>query len=543
MTDDVAGIERAREALESEAWSEAYDLLHALDPSGLAARDHEGLAEAAWWRSKIDDAIAARQRAYSAYAAEGDDPQAGYMAVRLCIEHFERGEPSVGTGWLKRAQRHLHERPECVQHGYLTLVEATVAMQMGEIDAAIAGAKHGGEIGRRFHDADLVAMATVSEGLATIASGRIDGGLALLDEAMTSVIAGELSSYFTGAVYCRVIEACLEQTDVRRAGEWSQAASAWCLSIPPDSPYPGQCRVNRAEVARLRGEWVEAEAEAVLAVEESARIRPEAAAAAHYTLGEVRVCRGDEAGAEAAFARAHELGHDPQPGLALLRLAQGKVDAARASLRLALSDDDVKPSRRAALLAAQVDVELAADDLGSAADALDELERIADPFATLALRALARTARGSVALARGETSEALECLRHAVAMWQELKLPYEAARTRIRYGLAIRIAGDEDGAVLELSSARAALEQLGADPEAMRVAALIGPRLELPRGLTAREAEVLRLVAAGSTNRDIAVELVISEHTVARHMQNIFAKLEVSSRSAATRFAFEHDLT
>lgn len=542
MADLDTYIERARDAIARQSWADAYDLLRSIEPSTLEARDLEGLAECAWWRSEIAESIAARQRAHSAYIAEGDAPQAAFMAIRLCIEHFDRDEPSVAMGWMKRAERHLQGRRVCVQQGYLTLLEATIALEMGELEAGLAGTVQAREIGRTFSDPNLIAMATVREGLGTIANGRVEDGIALLDEAMTSVIAGELGPFFTGAVYCTVIEACLELADVRRAGEWNEAARAWCDSIPPESPYPGQCRVNRAEVARLTGDWSEAEAEATRATEELARIRPEAAAVAHYSLGEVRRRRGDVAGAEVAFSRAHGLGFDPQPGLALLRLAQGNIGAARTELRLALGDHDARPILRAALLAAQVDVELEGGDPEAAAAACEELDLIAGTFAAPAFRAMAATARGAVALATGATTDALRYLRGACATWHDLKLPYEAAQARTRYGLAIRALGDEEDAALELRAALAGFERLGA-PDAARVSELLGDRSGLPSGLTAREAEVLRLVAAGKTNRDIAVELVISEHTVARHVQNMFAKLDVSSRSAATAFAFEHGLT
>ena len=541
MADRPAEIDRARDAVAREAWADAFDLLRSIPPSELVGRDLEDLAEAAWWRSEIDASIAARQRAHAAYIAEGDVAQAGYMAARLSIQHFLSGEPSVGAGWLKRAERHLQDLPECVPQGFLALIEGTVALQMGDAAGALERSRRAIELGRRFGDPDLVAMSTVAEGIATISSGQVDDGLALLDEAMTSVIAGELSTFFTGAVYCNVLEACLEVTDVRRAGEWSEAARSWCRSIPSDSPYPGLCRINRAEVARLRGDWAEAETEATRAIEELTRTAPEAAAGAHYKVGEVRLRLDDLAGAESAFAQAHALGFDPQPGLALLRLAQGRVEAAQTALRLARSDRSAHPFRRAVLLAAGVEVELAGADLEAAGAARDELAVIADAFPTSVLHAAAATARGSVALAAGEIPEAFEYLRRATAAWQELRLPYDTARARVGYGLAIRASGDEEDATLELRAALAAFERLGARADAASTAALLGER-GLPRGLTAREAEVLRLVASGKTNRDIAVELVISEHTVARHLQNMFAKLDVTSRSAATAFAFEHGL-
>jgi DNA-binding CsgD family transcriptional regulator len=540
VTEPIADIERARDAVGRGAWADAYEAFRRVDQFALSPRDLEGLADSAWWLSRIDESISARQRAYTGYGEAGEELQAAACALRLCIEHFLRDEPAVGAGWLGRAQRHLHEQPECVEQGFLAVIEATVMRFGGELDAALALATRGLEIGQRFGERNVTAMAIHTEGLIHIASGRVSRGLALLDEAMTSVVAGELSDYFTGAIYCNVIEACLLLADVRRAGEWSEAARAWCDTIPPESPFPGTCRVNRAEVARLRGEWSEAETEAVRAATELSRLDPAAAAPAFYQLGEIRRRTGDYAGAEEAFGRANELGFEPQPGLALLRLAQGKVDAAQTGLSLTGAGSSTP--QRARLLAAKVEVALAANHLDEARAARDELEIIAGEFDTPALAASAATADGAVRLAESDVRAALGSLRRACTTWQELRLPYETAKARVLCGLALRAAGDQEDGELELYSALAAFERLGAGPEVAATAALLAGRDVLPRGLTPREAEVLRLVAAGKTNRDIAVELVISEHTVARHLQNMFAKLDVSSRSGATAFAFEHGL-
>jgi DNA-binding CsgD family transcriptional regulator len=537
----IADADRARDAARRESWTEAYEELRALDPAGMGPRDLETLADAAWWLSRSEESVAARQRAYAAYVAAGDDPRAAWCAGRLCIEHFFRGEPAVAAGWLMRAQRLLRDQPERVQHGYVAAIESTVAGARGEAGEAVACAERATEIGLRFGDPDLVAMGIHLHGMALVDAGRVAEGMALLDEAMASVVAGELGTFFTGIVYCNVIATCLEVSDVGRLGEWNEAARQWCELLPPDAPFPTICRVNRAEAALLRGAWPEAEAEAARATRE-VRFNPRVAARAFYETGEIRRRIGDLAGAEEAFAHAHELSLQPQPGLALLRLAQGKPEAALRALRAAVADEPPGRPHRARLLAAQVEVAVAAGDLDAAGRASRELDEIAGRLGTPALAAAAATAGGALRLAEGDLPAALECLRAAGTTWQELRLPYETAQARMLYGTALRRAGSEEDALLELRAALAGFERLGAAGDAARAAALLGGRDGLPGGLTAREAEVLRLVAAGRTNREVAAALVISEHTVARHVQNIFAKLGVSSRSAATAFAFEHGL-
>jgi DNA-binding CsgD family transcriptional regulator len=541
VAERIANADRARDAVRRESWAEAYEELRGLDPAGMEPRDLEALADAAWWLSRSDESIANRQRAYAGYVAAGEDPRAAWCAGRLCMEHFFRGESALAAGWLMRAQRLLRDQPERVEHGYLAGVESAMALARGEIGEAVACAERATEVGLRFGDQDLVTMGIHAQGLGLVDGGRVAEGMALLDEAMTSVVAGELGTFFTGVVYCDVIAACLEVSDVGRLGEWNEAARHWCDSLPADAPFPAICRVNRAEAASLRGAWPEAEAEATRATRE-VRFNPQVAARAFYETGEIRRRVGNLAGAEEAFARAHELGLQPQPGLALLRLAQGKPDAALQALRVALAYEPAGRPRRARLLAAQVEAALAAGDLDAAGHASRELNEVAGRLGTPALDAAAATAGGSLRLAEGDLPGALERLRSACATWQELRLPYETAQARSWYGTALRRAGAEEDALLELRAALAAFERLGAAGDAKRTAALLAGEEALPRGLTAREAEVLRLVAAGRTNREVAAALVISEHTVARHVQNIFAKLDVSSRSAATAFAFEHDI-
>jgi ATP/maltotriose-dependent transcriptional regulator MalT len=541
VADIDTGTDRARDALARRAWREAYDAFSGIDRSALTGRDLEGLADAAWWISHLDESLDARHQAYAAYDQEGDELGAGATAARLAIEHFVREQPSVGAGYLMRARRHAEQLPPGAEHGFLAMVESNVARFSGDLDRAIATAREAVEIGRRYGDRSLIAMAIHTEGLALIDAGHAADGLALLDEAMTSVLAGDLDPYFTGIIYCNLIQTCLELNDIRRAGEWSDAARVWCDALPPDAPFPGMCRINRAEVARLRGAWPEAEAEAVRASEELAAIEPALVAAALAQVGEIRRRTGDLEGAEEAFAHARELGGEPQPWLAYLHLSQRKIDDARAGLRLALAAEH-QPARRARLLAARIEAAVAADDLDEARGALGELSSLTANAGAPGYDAEVATAEGIVALAEGRIPEALVRLRHATAAWRVLRLPYETARVRVLCARALRAADDDEGSRQELSAALAAFERLGAAPDARAVSHLLDEPDALPAGLTAREAQVLRLVAAGKTNRDIAVELVISEHTVARHLQNMFAKLDVSSRAAATAFAFEHGL-
>ena len=534
-------LARARDAVERRDWATAYEAFTAADHDVMHGSDLEAFADAAWWHGQLHEAMQIRTEAYAAFDADGDDARAGWAAGRLAIEYFQRGDATIGSGFLMRAQRHAAELPEGREHGFLATLESTIALNTGDPQGAADRTVDAIRIAREAGDPELAALAVHCQGLALIALGRVPEGLALLDEAMAGLVAGEVGPFFTGVIYCNLIGTCLSLNDIGRAGQWSDAARDWCATIPPDSPFIGMCRANRAEVARLRGAWAEAEAEATRACEDLLEIQPAIAAAAFLQVGEVKRRRGDLAGADQAYARAHELGDDPQPGLALLRLAQGKAAAARTAVAAALDGPSPAP-QRARLLAARVEIALAEGDTEAAGGAAEELASIAREADTPAFTALADTAAGAVALSSGDGA-ALARLRAATTGWRDQRLPYENARARVLYAQALRAVGDEDGASMELRAALATFERLGAAPDMGATAALLGDGSALPGGLTAREAEVLQLVAAGKTNRDIAVELVISEHTVGRHLQNMYAKLGVSSRAAATAFAFEHSMT
>jgi DNA-binding CsgD family transcriptional regulator len=529
--DDLA---RARAATATGDWVTAYELFAAADPGRLTTSDHDLHADAAWWTSRIDASIAARQRAHAGHLAAGDVRPAGVAAWMLFYEHQMAGRPAAASGWLARARRHLTD--DCLERCYLLWTDADAARAAGDLDTALASAREMVDLARSCGGADLAAAGIYTEGEVLIAAGRRADGLARLDEALCVVLAGELSPMFTGWIYCLGLQTCMALGEVGRVAEWTEAAMAWCDSLPTgNNPFLGLCRVHRVELLSLRGAWDDARAEAD-AVES---VYPSVVAEASYVAGEVHRRRGAYDAAAAAYTRAHELGRDPQPGLALLALARGRAGDAAAAVTRALGDPGLSALARARLLSAQTEIALARGDVETARSAAGELVALAASGADL-VRAAAATATGTVALAEGEAAAALVALRSAWGLWTDLGMPYEAAQARMAIAAACRAAGDREGTRLELRAARAAFARLGARPEERRAAVLAA---DAGSGqLTAREIEVLRLVAAGRTNREVAAALGISGHTVARHLNNIFAKLDVSSRSAATAYAYTHHL-
>ncbi|HJR94112.1 MAG TPA: LuxR C-terminal-related transcriptional regulator, partial [Gaiellaceae bacterium] len=426
--------------------------------------------------------------------------------------------------------------------GYLLMPLVFRHEAAGEFEAAAAVAGEAAALAERFGEADGFAVASHAQGYMLVKAGRVPEGLAVLDQSMLAAIRGNLSPMATGIVYCGVILACQEVYEARRAREWTAALTKWCKGQPDLVAFTGRCLVHRAEILQLGGSWPDA-------LEEARRARQRFIEAgnvgrvglAFYREAELQRLLGAFDAAEQAYREASGHGWDPQPGLAQLRLAQGGVDAATASIQRVLAET-TEPLKRAGLLPACVEIMLAAGDVDAAAVACLELEELAKRFESAMLGAMVAHARGAVELARGDSTAALGSLRRALAIWQELEAPYEVARTRELIGLACRALGDEEAATLELAAAGNAFEELTAAPDAARVSASLAPSGRSRHGLSARELEVLRLVAAGRSNREIATALVISEHTVARHLQNIFAKLDVSSRTAAASFAFEHEL-
>ncbi len=538
-TDDA--LQRGRRAYEGRRWAEAYEDLAAADGvSPLGAEDLELLAISAYMLGRDDEAMAILERAHYAYL-EADEPRSAIRtAFWIGINLGLAGEAGRASGWIGRGQRlvegHHGDVPE---RGYGLLPGMFRHAAAGDFAAAATAAGEAAKIGQQAGDWDLFALSVHGQGQMLIKNRQVEEGLALLDEAMVVATGGELSPVVTGLVYCGVILACQEVYELRRAQEWTDELTRWCGGQTDLMAFTGRCLVHRAEVMQVHGSWPDALEEAKRASLRLVEVgNLSAAGLAYYRVGELHRLLGELTAAEDAYTQASRYGWEPQPGLALLRLVQGRQDAAAASIRRVLGET-TEPLKRAGLLPAAVEILLAVGEPEEARAACLELEEITECFESGMLGALLGQARGAVELETGDAQAALVRLRSAAQEWQELEAPYEAAKIRVLIGAACRALGDDDAATLELEAARETFERLGAAPDLAR---LSGANSDGDHGLTARELEVLRLVAAGRSNREIAAELVISERTVARHVQNIFAKLRISSRTAATAFAFEHDL-
>jgi ATP/maltotriose-dependent transcriptional regulator MalT len=534
---------RGREAFGRRAWAAALAELSAADREApLEPEDLERLATAAYLAGNDDASAGAWERAHHELLRRGEVLPAARCAGWLVFVLMTGGEFARAGGWLARARRLVDDEGDCAEQGHLLVPEAFQHAYAGDWPSAYAIAGQAAAIGDRFADVELVTLARNVQGRALIAQGKTVEGMTLLDEIMVAVMADEVSEIVAGSVYCSVIEACQEVFDLRRAQQWTAALTHWCDSQPDLVPFSGHCLVHRAEIMQLHGAWPDALEAAQQARERLLRRPQPAVGAAFYQQAELHRLRGEFAQAEAAYQQASRWGREPQPGLARLRLVQGQVDAAAAAIRRVVdaAQDRVARSR---LLPAHVEIMLAAGDIDAARATADELSEIADDLDAPLLRALAAQAQGAVLLLEGDARAALAALRPAWTAWQELEVPYEAARARVLIGLACRQLGDEDSAEMELDAAHWIFGRLGAGPDVAHAQSLSGTAAATPAsGLTARELEVLRLVATGKTNRVIAADLFVSEKTVARHVSNIFTKLGLSSRAAATAYAYEHDL-
>ena len=539
---DVQALGRARTSFERKAWGESYRLFEAIDRDvPLEPEDLERLATAAYLMGREVESEACRARAHQTFLDRGDREGAARSAFWLAFGLVLRGAIAPASGWFARAERILDDAHlDCVVRGYLLIPSAIQRIAQGDPAAGHAAFSQAAEIARRFGDRDLASLACSGRGRALIRLGNVAEGVALLDEAMVAVIAGDVTPILAGDIYCIVLEACQETFDPRRAYEWTLSLAEWCGAQPDLVRYRGECLLYRAEVMQLRGNWDDAARDAQDACELLAS-RP-AAGAAFYRVGEIHRLRGEFAKAEAAYTRANERGRKPQPGLSLLRLAQDQIDAAAASIRGVLLDTHVRAAR-ARMLAAAIDILLAAGDLENARAAATELSDIASTLGARLLSASSAHATGAVLLAEGDIAGASASLRHAWEIWRELEMPYEQAQTCLLMAAVCERRGDQDGRRLEIDVARTLFKRLNAEACLAAIAEQAERGARRNAGsLSERELQVVRLLAAGKTNRDIAAELFISEKTVARHVSNIFDKLGVSSRTGATAWAYQHHL-
>ena len=539
--DIVDELIQGREAFQRREWRVARDRLSASDPATLEPSDLHALATAAYLAGDMETCVQAWQRAFQVHSDAGDRQAAARDALWLTLVLVNSNNDSAGRGWQARAARLLDDEPGDVpERGFLQMHEMYQQIFSGHFEEGFELAVTVAESGRRHREPDQIAVGLMCQGRMTMYTGRVPEALGLLDESMALVAAGEVSPIIGGVAYCTMIDACQEIDDFRRMTDWTRMLSQWCEQQPDLVPYTGQAAVHRAQIMRLHGAWSDALEELELA---QARYEAlglgEAVGDALYERGEVLRLQGDVEGATAAYDAADALGRDPQPGLTLLWLSQGRVDAAVAVV-LRLLDEMADPVHRSRVLPAAVEVLIAGDDLDGADAAAEELEQIASGFGSAALSASASYAKGSVALARSEPAAALPHLRVAWRRWLDLGARYQAAWARARIGQAFRALGDEDSARAELVVAGRTFDELGAVPARAEVERLLGGGR--PDGLTARELEVLRLVAAGRSNPQIAAELFLSEKTVARHLSNIFGKTNVKSRTEAAAYAYQHQL-
>src|SRR5262245_1156893 len=537
-------LTQGRQAFARRAWASAFTQLTAADRlHQLSLDDLEHLAVAAYLSGHDEDTEKLLTRAYQELSAAGEIARAARNAFWLAMLLFDRGQTAPGSGWLARARRVLDEHHrDTVERGYLLLPTAISSVFAGDFSTASTLFEQAAAVGDRFGDNDLRALARHGHGRALTQLGKIHEGASLFDEAMVAVTANEVSPIAAGIVYCGVIEGCYEIFDLKRAQEWTAALGRWCDAQPELIPYRGACQARRSEILQVHGIWTEALAEAVHACERLAQqSRQSGAGVAFYQLAEMHRVRGEFTKAEEAYRAASQRGRIPEPGLALLRLAQGQIELAASAIRRA-RDEATDPKTKARVLVACVDIFLAAGDVIAARETADELKSIATTLGAGLITAYARQSEGAVLVAEANPRAALGPLREAVTLWRDLEFPYESARTGVLIALACRALGDHDSAALEFDAALKTFEKLGARPDVDRVKGLASPPTEAAGVLTARETEVLGLLATGRTNRAIAQHLRISEKTVARHLSNIFIKIGVSTRSEATAYAFRHQL-
>jgi ATP/maltotriose-dependent transcriptional regulator MalT len=532
----------ARDSHTHRDWPGAYRAfslirqLHELDTDDLHA-----LGDAAWWLGLIKETLTISEECYRRYLQEGRPLRAAVTALDAGFSWILRGEIAIGSGWLSRARQLLADQPPCAEQAFVIWMDGSEALAAGDLDAALVAARQVKEAGQRFASPTFTSLGLLSEAMVAIERGQLKRGLTLMDEAMLPVLAGQVQPEWAGNIYCQMMAVCHDLADFNRARQWTTATQRWCEELPSAVMFLGICRIHQVQLMQLGGQWARAEAEVSVACTELAEMNVDVVAEAHYQRAELFRLRDDLPAAEREYRRAEKLGRNPQPGLALLRLAQGQVDQAAAGLRVALASIPAATPRRARLLVAQAEIALAEGDLATAIDADRELAQIADRLPTPGFTAWSHHTSGAVALAQDQVQEALDHLQGALQAYGELEAPFHAARVRVGMADALERLGDAKAAEAERDSAAALYAQLGARQQ-LRLLANRRQLTHLAVGLTEREAEVLSQIAAGSTNKYVAATLVISEKTVARHLANIYLKLGVTSRTAAASWAYRHGL-
>lgn len=539
-------LERGRKTFRQQNWGDAYTLLSSADHAHQTEpKDIKRLATAAYLTGKVSESTEVWARAHQAYLDNGKKRQAANCAFWLGIILFNQGEKAQGSGWMARAARLISDLPQnCVEEGFLLIPRALQHLGKGETERAYHYFNKAGEIGEQFDNQDLITLSRLGQGQALIHQKNIKEGTTLLDEAMVAVISEEISPIVAGIVYCAVIETCQKIYDLRRAQEWTAALSRWCDSQPDLVPYRGQCLIRRAEIMQLHGKWEDAMDEIHQACNLLSKSTGEPAAGeAFYLQAEFHRLQGDFTKAEEDYRQANKWGRKPQPGLALLRIAQGEVDTAEAAIRRA-AEEQKNPMARSKILPAYIDIMLAVDDIKAAQAGATDLSEIAEEFQAPFLQAIAARAEGNIILEKEEPKKALDKLHNAWSALKQIGASYESAKTRMLIGLAYQKLGDKDSAEIELDAARWTFQQVGAMYDLSKMDLFIQNTSsdDHAHGLTPRELQILRLLTTGKTNKEIGKDLYISERTVDRHVSNILAKLNVPSRAAATAYAYEHDM-
>ncbi len=530
------GVTRAREFYLNRAWLRACDGF-LTERDELDVDDVERLAVSAYLVGRNAESDGAWGLAHRRRLNEGDLDGASRCAFWLGFRLVNASEQAEANAWIARLHRVVAAMPEASLAGarldYLTGLRSAFD---SDFDTAASDLQRAVATAARHQDEELASLARLALGRVQIFLGDIRTGVRLLDDAMHVVGTEPISPIAVGDSYCTAIDACHDLYDVRRGQAWSDGLTRWCDQQSDLVPFAGLCLVHRAEFLQLKGAWVEAMAQAGLARARLDRpFRQLAYGAAIYQQGELHRLLGEHDEAETCYRNASTAGHDPQPGLALLRLRQGRTnDAARAIDRALFEASG--PVDRSPILASYVEIMLAADRTAEAKAAASELAEVAGALESPMLSAAAHHAEGRVRLVEGDERSALIALRKASDGFRELEAPYEVAGTAVLIGTARAALGDAEGAALAFAAARATYERLGARADLRRVPG------QASSGLTGRELQVLRLVARGDTNRSIGTALGLSERTIDRHVSNIFVKLEVSSRAAATAAALRSEL-